>query len=55
MTLVPGTAAATAAADRYIAAAVAARLDQIDAGKEALALGAAVKITAFLVRLAAGA
>jgi hypothetical protein len=51
LTLVPGTAAAT---DRYTAAA-AARLDQIDAGEEALALGAAVKITAFLVRLPAGA
>ncbi len=50
MTLVSGTAAS----GRYTAA-VAARLDQIDAGKEALALGAAVKITAFLVRLAAGA
>ncbi len=53
MTLVPGTAAA--AASRYTAATAAARLNQVDAGKEALALGAAVKITAFLVRLAAGA
>jgi hypothetical protein len=51
LTLVSGTATAATASGRY----TTARLDKVDAGEEALALRAAVKITAFFVRLPAGA